>query len=265
LSGNSYKIGAVPYLNAEPLVWPLEKKIIDHPHTLIKAEPSLLVKMLSTGEVDAAIAPVAAMIEHPGLVSIPDIAIACRGPVASVICFHNDPFTKLEKIYLDPASRTSNLLVQILRTQMSDKPCRFIMPEDEPPSLANLPSMSGRLIIGDPALSYASEKSGSTGMSDLGQLWKEMTNLPFTFARWIARDGFIAGELTSLLKEVRDWSILNLHTLIEPLAERYDFRPDLVDRYLRLNITYMFGPREQNGEQEFFRLAKNIVTEVNAD
>ena len=255
----AYKIGSVPYLNAEPLIWPLQEGEIGHPHKIVKAVPGLLVEMLMNGEVDCALAPVAALLDHPELVTIPEVAIACRGPVASVILFHDDPFENLEIIWLDPASRTSNLLIRILRSMASDSPCEFIMPgENEVPSVANLPANTGRLIIGDPALSYASEFSVNTGITDLGKRWKDETNLPFTFARWIARDGLIAGRLTPLMKEARDWSLLNLHKLIDPLAERYDFRPSLVDRYLRQNITYMFGPRERAGEKRYFELAKNL-------
>ena len=252
----------MPYLNAEPLIWPLERKIIDHPHTISRALPGKLVDLLAAGKLDCALAPVAALIDNPGLIPLPDVAIACRGPVASVLIFHDDPFPTLHKIWLDPASRTSNILVRILRSKASDKSCDYIMPGSAgnggPPPVANLPQGVGRLVIGDPALSYASESSDQSGFSDLGALWKEQTNLPFTFAQWIARNGDIAGELTKLVREARDWSMLQLHEIIEPLAGRYDFKPSLVDRYLRQNVTYMFSLREETGLREYFRLAREL-------
>lgn len=253
------KLGSVPYLNAEPLIWPLETGAVECPHSILRTIPRDLVDKLKNEEVDCAIAPVAAMLDHPDLVPIPDVAIGSRGAVASVLLFHDDPLEELEKIWLDSASRTSNLLVQILRNRASDKPCEFIMPEDnEAPPVVNLPSGQGRLVIGDPALSYASEASEQVGISDLGTLWKAETNHPFIFARWIARNGDIAAKLTPMMREARDWSVLNLHELVDPLAARYDFRTELVDRYLRINITYMFGPREEAGEKEFFRLAREL-------
>jgi len=255
----AYRIGAVPYLNAEPLIWPLESGTIEHPHKIIRNYPGRLVEMLVNNEIDCAIAPVAGLLKHPTLIPLPSIAIASRGPVASILLFHNDPLENLTKIWLDPASRTSNLLIQILRIKASDTPCAFILPEEnEAPSVANLPSNTGRLVIGDPALSYAFESSKNYGLSDLGELWKELTNHPFTFAKWIARNGDIAAEMMPLVKEARDWSLTHLHEIIDPLAERYDFRSSLVDRYLRTNITYMSGPREEAGEREFFRLAKEL-------
>ena len=73
--------------------------------------------------------------------------------------------------------------------------------------------------------------------------------------------------MSNLAKEARDWSLLHLNEIIDPLAERYDFRQDLVDRYLRVNITYMSGPREQAGEREFFKRAKMLpgYSTINSD
>lgn len=253
------RLGSVSYLNAEPLVWPLESGEIEHPHSITRALPAELAEMLANKELDCALAPVAVMLDHPGFVPLPDVAISCRGPVASVLLFHNEPMDELETIWLDPASRTSNVLVQVLRNRASEKPCEYTMRSaDEAPSLPELPRRAGRLVIGDTALRHSANPPPDLKMTDLGQLWKEQTNHPFTFARWIARDGEIGRAVAPLARQARDWSLRHLHELIDPLAEKYDFSQGLVDRYLRQNITYMFGPREEAGEREFFVLAREI-------
>jgi len=253
------KLGAVGYLNAEPLIWPIENGSIDNSHEIIRAVPSDLAAMLVNGEIDCALAPVVTLLENPDLVPIPGVAIACRGPVASVIVFHNDFFDELKKIWLDPSSRTSNLLVRILRGRVSFNPCEFTMPSSgEVPHVAEVPAFTGRLIIGDEALRLSSAGGHGVHETDLGELWREKFTHPFTFARWIARNGDIAGELTGQLQDARDWSMLNMHEIVGPLSEKYGFPQDLVDRYLRVNITYMHGPREQTGEREFFTLAGNL-------
>jgi len=253
------RLGAVQYLNAEPLVWPLENAVISHTHTIVRAVPSKLVRMLQNGEFDCALAPITCLMDESSLVGIPEVAIACRGPVASVLLFHNDPLKKLTTIWLDPASGTSNLLVRILRDRASADPCNYIkLAGDEAPSVDDLPPNTGRLIIGDEALRQSRLRTGKARFSDLGELWRDRTGHPFTFARWIARSGEIAGELRSLFVQARDWSLLHLHELIEPLAEKYSFDPETVDRYLRVNITYMHGPREQAGEREFFLQAGKL-------
>ncbi|HDS30388.1 MAG TPA: hypothetical protein ENN67_05020 [Firmicutes bacterium] len=256
---DKYKIGSVKYLNAEPLIWPLEHGEIGEPIKIKRSFPGELPNMLISGELDCAIAPVAVLLEHPDLVPLPDVAIASRGAVASVLVFHNVPFDGIETLWLDPASRTSNLLARILRSMSKKLSCNYVIPtEDEAPGINDLPSGHGRLIIGDAALAYSVDSEIKVQFTDLGLLWKEKTNHPFVYARWIAQNGDIAAELAGTVRESRDWSVLNLHKLIEPLAEKYNFPVSLVDRYLRTNITYMFGPREQSGENEFFRLAKKL-------
>jgi predicted solute-binding protein len=257
------KLGTTPNLNTEPLVWPLEHGVIQHPHSIIRAVPADLVEMLASGQLDCATTSVAAMIDHPDLVPLPDVAIACRGAVASVLLFHNDPLDALTRIWLDPASRTSNLLVRILLSDGSRTRREFVNPSgsdarDIPP-VTDLPARTGRLLIGDEALRLGSESSGSPGFTDLGALWKQKTNHPFTFARWLARTGDIGAQLAGMVREARDWSMLHLHEIIDPLAELHHFEPTIVDRYLRQNITYMFGPREEAGMREFFRLADELA------
>lgn len=253
------KLGAVEYLNAEPLVWPLEHGIIEHDHEIIRAVPSELVIMLENGDVDCALAPVAALLDNQKLVPVPDVAIATRGAIASVLVFHNGPFDKLTTIWLDPSSRTSNLLVKVLRDRAAVEPCEFpLVSRDEIPPFINLPENTGRLIIGDYALRLGAKGEPGFEVTDLGELWRAKTNHPFTFARWIARNGDIAGELKDVLKAARDWSMLNMHEIIGPLALKHDFSEELVDRYLRVNVVYMHGPREQAGEREFLILAGNL-------
>lgn len=255
-----YKIGCVPYLNAEPLIWPLEHGQISHGHEIIRAVPSELVKMLGEGELDCALASVVALIDFPRLVPLPNIAIASRGAAASVLLFHNQPVGELNTIFLDPASRTSNLLVQILRDRSSHTKCIFVLPETErAPEPDNLPDNTGVLIIGDAALRASNEPDAHMNFTDLGELWKEKFGHPITFAKWFASNGDIAAELTPLLTQARDWSLVHLPSFIGKLSESYSFPMDLVDRYLRINITYVHGQREQAGERIYMMEAKNLA------
>jgi chorismate dehydratase len=254
------KLGAIPYLNAEPLLWPLENGTIPHTHKIIKAIPSHLEKLLEEGVIDCALTSVATILNFPKLVPVPEIAIASRGAVASVLVFHNDPFGILDTIWLDPSSVTSNILVQILRDRASETSCRFLMPGSiAAPEFASLPKNTGRLLIGNPALSYCYDKSRTANFTDLGELWREKTNQPFTFARWLARNGDIAAELKPLLLSARDWSLRHLNDYVGQLSGKHGFPVEVIDRYLRINITYVHGPREQAGERLFFTLARNLL------
>lgn len=257
---NGLKIGCVPYLNAEPLIWPLENGQMQHGFEIIREVPSELVKKIGNGKLDCALASSVAALDYPALIPVPNIAIASRGAAASVLLFHNDPIGDLETIWLDPASRTSNMLVQILMDRASHNVCEFINPEiNAAPEIDQLPMKTGRLLIGDMALRVSNGADAATNYTDLGELWKEKTGHPITFARWFARNGDIAAELLPILTQARDWSLMHLPTFVENLSEKYGFPTELVDRYLRINISYMHGPREQAGDRQFMTYARNLL------
>lgn len=246
------KLGAPGFLNSEPLIWPLEKGIISDNYQIVRETPASLSELLVQGAIDCAIAPVVTLLKYPYMIPIPEIAIACRGVVSSVLLIHNEPIDTLKTIWLDPSSKTSNLLIQVLMAKLSKSPCQFVYPdpENDISSASNLPEYTGRLIIGDAALAYGL-KNGFETATDLGALWKKETNLAFVFAFWIARNSDIAAKLTGVLKEARDWSLKHLHEIIEPLSSKYNFPVDFVDKYLRQRITYVYGAREEAGLNAF--------------
>jgi chorismate dehydratase len=148
-----------------------------------------------------------------------------------------------------------------LRDRSSHTPCEFILPEFyNAPKVDSLPHRTGRLIIGDEALRLSNGENAVTNYTDLGELWREKTGHPVTFARWMTRSGDIAAELAPILIEARDWSMVHMSTFIDNLHEKYGFPPDLIDKYLRINMCYMHGPREQAGDRLFNTLAKNLLS-----
>src|SRR5579885_1506244 len=105
-----YKLGAVPYLNALPLIHYLKER------PRLEA-PAPLTRLLKIGEVDIATAPVAALFENPHFTLIPGMCIGANGPVGSVKVFFMSPGLTLQNartIYLDMESKTSALLLKVL-------------------------------------------------------------------------------------------------------------------------------------------------------
>src|SRR5262245_34560145 len=115
------RIGAVEYLNSKPLVRGLERLAPEA--RLILDLPSRLADRLAAGELDVALIPVIECFRGQGYSLIPDIAIACRGPVLSVTLFSRKPWPEIESLALDEGSRTSAALVQaILRKRYGVRP-----------------------------------------------------------------------------------------------------------------------------------------------
>jgi predicted solute-binding protein len=176
-----YRIGSVPYLNARPLV----EGIADH---VVFRVPSQLAERFIVGELDAALLPVYEAVAHEHATIADGMAIACRGEVFSVFLAHREPLDALESIALDPASHTSNRLLQCLLAEFHElEPDFASAPQDD---------NQARLLIGDAALQFRRANAGSDWQFlDLGAEWMRCTGLPFVFACWVLRDGVLDGEL----------------------------------------------------------------------
>src|SRR5258708_3074391 len=103
------KIGVVPFLNAQPLVWGMK----DH-HQLFPVAPSEMGSLLKEGRLDVALAPVAAYFLNPELQIVPVAAIGSKGPVKSVRVLSHVALQELDTLYTDSNSQTSALLAQLI-------------------------------------------------------------------------------------------------------------------------------------------------------
>jgi predicted solute-binding protein len=128
---------------------------------------------------------------------------------------------------------------------------------------AMLDQHDAALVIGDNAL-FADHESLGLDKVDLAEEWVGMTGLPFVFAFWAGRPGAVAPGDVTALNEARDRGLADP----ERVAARYfPGDPAKVRRgaeYLRENVKYDLGEREQAGLRMFYTLAAalGIVPEV---
>ena len=182
------RLGAVGYLNARPLVWGLERSL----RFLLRFDvPSTCASLLHDGAIDIGLIPSIEYLRGGPYAIVPDLAIASRGPVASVLLFTSRPIRDVRSIAMDVSSRTSVALVRVLCAQLFK-----INPKIEPAG-PDLPQMLGRcdaaLIIGDNALFQPPnvEHTLPVEVIDLGKAWTDLTGLPFVYAFWAGRPGML--------------------------------------------------------------------------
>src|SRR6188768_2319647 len=108
------RIGAVSYLNTRPLVFGFEQGLGAERVTLSYDVPSVLAARLDAGELDVALLPVIELARIPDLAIVPGIAIGSFGECRSVLLVARKPLDEIRSVALDPESRTSNALVQVL-------------------------------------------------------------------------------------------------------------------------------------------------------
>ncbi|MBI2980800.1 MAG: menaquinone biosynthesis protein, partial [Deltaproteobacteria bacterium] len=190
------RLGAVPYLNALPLTHGL-------PWEVRRAPPAALDRLLKIGELDLATAPIVTLFENPDYSLVPEVAIACRGPVKSVrLIFQKEGMTlgDVGSIYLDMESKTSAMLLKILlhfKYKMNLEKIRFDhpLPGPDPDAVLLIGNKAMTCGTGDsPAGAPPPAQLHCRGMAarqdpsqslDLGEEWTSWTGLPFVFAAWL--------------------------------------------------------------------------------
>jgi chorismate dehydratase len=242
-----WRLGSVPFLNERPLTYALES----HPDvTLEWHPPGPLADMLAAGEFDAALIPVAEQLRL-GLTAIGSLGIACRGPVESVRVWHDAPLASLTRILVPAHSRSSVMLLRLLLPHWGC-PAAELVPTDYPADLATPPDEPA-LIFGDAALRCLTADRPST---DLGAAWKEMTGLPFVFARWAARPGLpVSGpeerELEELLMEGFVTGMERLSAIAIESGQERGISGPTATQYLSHSIAYLLTTEFETGQDEF--------------
>jgi chorismate dehydratase len=237
------RLGAVRYLNAAPIVYGLDD---DPRFAVVRETPARLAELLAAGEIDLGLIP---SIEYGAgdYRIVPGIAIASAGAVRSVSLFHQVPLDAVRTVALDASSRTSVALLKVLLDERSGRQPEYVV---MPPRLDEmLARADAALMIGDPALG----SEATLPRLDLGEEWTARTGLPFVYAFWAGRAA-PAGTVGRLQEALREGL-----GAIPRIALAFDGKvPGHAadnEAYLRSNIVYRFGEREQAGLREFYRRA----------
>jgi chorismate dehydratase len=247
------RLGAVDYLNAQPLVHGLEAQ--PERFTVRWDVPSRCAALLHEGAVDLGLIPSIELLRRPDYCIVPDLAVASAGPVASVALFSSRPVPAIRSIALDSSSRTSVALLRVLCARwFGIEPTFQTLPPDLP---AMLRRCDAALIIGDYAL-FADHRAAGLAKTDLGEEWTAMTGLPFVWAFWAGRPGAAPPEAHAALRAARDAGVEAAAAVARAYCGPLPDRIALGTRYLRENIRYGLGEAEQAGLRRFFAAAADL-------
>jgi chorismate dehydratase len=232
------RVGSVPYLVARPLDLGLgEEAGIE----VVQARPADLVEGLRSGRLDVALVSSIELFRRPGYGYIDAGVIGGMGFVSSVQVFLRRPVEEVERVALDPASRTAAALTQVVWPR-APKP-RFLdaRPEEDP---REVPA-DAWLRIGDRALAEYASADGPPVFNPCLE-WTRATGLPFAFALWIVRPGAaIEGHVPAFLRS-RARGLAALEDLARTAASRLGLPHELARRYLfeecRYDLREELGP-----------------------
>ena len=249
-AGHSHvRLGAVDYLNARPLVYGLEMRT--DLFSLRFDVPSKCAALLHEGSIDVGMIPSIEYLRGSAAYRIVrDCAIVSNGPVASVALFSTKPIEQVRSVAADISSRTSNGLLHVLCYEAFGIDPEFV---PMPPRIDEmLARCDAALLIGDPAL-YLNSAARRLQKIDLGEQWTRLTSLPFVWAFWAGRDGVLSPKAVDALQRARAAGV----AASDAIADAYcgPERAALGRAYLRDNIQYALGAREEAGLRKYYELA----------
>lgn len=215
--------------------------------------PSRCAEQLKEGSADIGIIPVAAYTTIPDLVIVPDVAIAAKNKVRSILLVSKVSLEKIRSVATDDSSRTSAALVEIyLRKFVGIDPG---FSRQKPALREMLQWHDAALLIGDPAL-----QAHPTGyfVYDMAEEWRRWTGRSFVFAFWAIRKAALQGlgaepNIAQVFQQSRDNGLKHIPEISSAWAPKLDLSTKLISEYLTENVDYTLDAENLEGLRLFYR------------
>jgi chorismate dehydratase len=254
------RISAISYLNTAPLMRDFEHGNSGSHFEISYTIPSACARALADGSADIGIIPAAAYTQIPGLQILPDVAIASRRAVRSILLVSKVSLEKIRTVALDTSSMTSVALTKILLKWRGGE--RQYLPM-EPNLEQMLDRCDAALVIGDPALQV--DRSHYHTL-DLAEEWIRVTRKPFVFAFWAVRGEALKEadpslDLATIFRESRNHGLepSSLEQIAREWSRRLNLSEQQVRTYLTENIHYRLDAECLDGLLTFYRYAAEIA------
>jgi chorismate dehydratase len=235
------RFSVVDFINARPLIWGLLENPPPGVH-VSRDTPSLCADKLASGEADVGLIPSIEYQRIPGLRVVPGLGIAAASEVRSVLLVSNVSREKIRSVALDPASRTSAVLIRLLLKRQYG-----IAPEYRQKGAAD-----ATLVIGDPALKT---RLNGCVVLDLAAEWRAFSGHPFVFAFWAVRAGVDATEAARIVRDSYSAGRREFARLVEKEAGESGLSRAVLEDYLRHSLHFELDAGDLEGLELFYRLA----------
>jgi chorismate dehydratase len=273
------RISIVQYLNTAPLVWGFTNGPLRGKYDLSFTVPSQCAEQLRTGQADVAIIPAIEYQRIDDLAILPDMAIASKKQVRSLLIIAKKPIEQVKTLALDRSSRSTQTLTRILCAEKWKIAPEFF---ESPPDLTTMFNQAdAALVIGDPALRIAvgMEKDswhGAEGQTicraatlgitssellyvyDVVGEWRSLTGLPAVLAVWAARRDVATPELAADFLASRDFGLSRIPEICLDAARDLELPQRTLESYLRENIDFSLDEENRRGLELYFAHAARL-------
>jgi len=273
------RISIVQYLNTAPLVWGFTNGPLRGKYNLSFTVPSQCAEQLRRGAVDVAIIPAIEYQRIDNLAILPDMAIASKKQVRSLLIISKKPIEQVNSFALDASSRSTQTLTRILCAEKWKIAPEFF--EASPDLGAMLEQADAALLIGDPALRIAVgiEKdswSGAEGRTmcqaaalgitnaemlyvyDVVSEWRSLTGLPAVLAVWAARRDVATPDVAADFLASRDFGLSCIPEICFDAARDLELPQRTLESYLRDNIDFTLDEENRRGLELYFAHAAKL-------
>ncbi|HEV3317409.1 MAG TPA: menaquinone biosynthesis protein [Candidatus Angelobacter sp.] len=253
------RISAISFLNTVPLMWDFEngdsvaalKKHFEFSYTI----PSQCAEDLQSGSADIGIIPVAAYTTIPDLVIIPEVAIASKKQVRSILLVSKVPVEKIRSVAIDHSSRTSTALLKVFLKKFVGINPGFTA--QKPDLVEMLRWHDAGMLIGDPALQAS---VAGHHVYDLAEQWQRWTLLPFVFAFWAIRKAALQEyaadvDISAVFQQSRNHGLEHVPEIAASWSRKLNLKPAVIQEYLTSNIDYSLDRANLAGLKLFYRYA----------
>jgi chorismate dehydratase len=258
------RISIVQYLNTAPLVRGFTHGSLRGKYDLSFTVPSQCAEALRSGAADIAIIPVIEYQRIENLVVLPDMAIAAKKKVRSLLLISKMPVANVKRIALDSSSRSTQTLLRILCAEHWKISPEFF--EAAPDLEAMLKDANAALLIGDPALRLAMEIEDGQTVSlngarqkfhvyDLVEEWRALTGLPAVLAVWAARPESVTPEVIADFAASREYGMSHIAEISEEAERQLQLPAAALASYLYDNIDFSLDAENRFGLDYYFARA----------
>ncbi len=236
-------LGAAPFLNMRPLIYPLEKGVVEHSFNVMYFDPFLLSENLSQGVVDVAPIPSVEFLRTDDYCILPDISISSFGKVDSVVLKARKEITEIRSVSVDSRSRSSTALLRIVLELFLGLKPEYVKRE---PGNGFLEGVDAGMLIGNAGLQARHLFAGESAFTyDLGELWTRETALPFVYAVMaIKKDDETTAEGCKCLVSTREQGVELISEIVDIESQKLGLNREQCLTYLQERIKYdLDGPK----------------------
>ncbi len=254
MESTRFRLGIIDFLNAVPLNFGFKQGLGTEHFQLDYQVPSGCADMLRAATVDAGLVSSIEVARIPGLAVVPGLCISSPHRVRSVVLLSKVPPEEIRTLALDRASRSSQVLVQLLlRERYGVDPLVQEMPSDP---VAMLEACDGALLIGDPAM--RADRHGLLVL-DLAEEWRAWTGLPFVFALWAVRTEApqpeLPGGVVPFFHRSLEMGMAHLDDIIASARREVGWTAQELRDYFTENIHYRLGEAERESLALYYEKA----------